>query len=188
MRDGAATKERIGRTAMRLFVEKGLAETTIRDIAAGAGVAEGTMYRHYASKEALAADLYEGDLIAFAGDLADRCRAHRGIEARNAAMIRHICAFFDSDRVLFSYLLLSRNSRRAGLAPEMRHPMDVVLTAIVEGMDAGEIPRRDSVVVTSMCFGLVREVAMSHLEGHIDGPMSDLADTLVAASWRVLGA
>lgn len=188
MRDGAATKERIGRTALRLFVEKGLAETTIRDIAAGAGVAEGTMYRHYASKDALAADLYGRNLAAFAGELAALRRRHEGLEARNAAMIRQFCAFFDRDPVLFGYLLLSRDANHQRLGLGARHPMDVVRQAIEEGMAAGEIPRRDPATMTAMCFGLVREVAMSRLGGRIAGPMSDLADSLVSASWRVLGA
>lgn len=187
MRDGAATKERIGRTALRLFVEKGLAETTIRDIAAGAGVAEGTMYRHYTSKEALAADLYGRNLAAFAGELVALCRLTRGLEARNAAMIGHFCAFFDRDPFLFGYLLLSREANHDRLAPGTRHPIDVVREIIEEGMEVGEVPRRDPVVMASMCFGLVREVAMSRLGGRLAEPMSELADTLTSASWRVLG-
>jgi AcrR family transcriptional regulator len=53
MRDGTKTKETIDSTAMRLFVEKGIAETTVREIATAAGIAEGTLYRHYPSKEEL---------------------------------------------------------------------------------------------------------------------------------------
>ena len=41
MRDGTATRERIEQAAMGLFVSQGVSETTIRDIAHGAGVAEG---------------------------------------------------------------------------------------------------------------------------------------------------
>ncbi len=56
-RNGKATKARIEEVSMRLFVDKGVTETTIRDIAGGAGIAEGTIYRHYRSKEDFAEDI-----------------------------------------------------------------------------------------------------------------------------------
>ena len=37
MRDGRETRELIARTALKLFADKGIRETTIRDIAAAAG-------------------------------------------------------------------------------------------------------------------------------------------------------
>lgn len=45
--------DRLVSTAVRLFSRNGLAETTIAQIAGEAGVAKGTTYRHYRSKEDL---------------------------------------------------------------------------------------------------------------------------------------
>ena len=44
----------IERAALRLFMTQGVRGTTVRDIAQGAGVAEGTLYRHWRSKRDLA--------------------------------------------------------------------------------------------------------------------------------------
>ena len=55
------TKERIERSALRLFVEQGIAETSIREIAQEAGVSQGAMYNHYASKEDLAWELFSSN-------------------------------------------------------------------------------------------------------------------------------
>ncbi|WP_026877075.1 TetR/AcrR family transcriptional regulator [Jiangella gansuensis] len=49
----AETRARIRRAAARLFVERGYAATTMRDVAAAAGVGERTLYDAFESKAAL---------------------------------------------------------------------------------------------------------------------------------------
>lgn len=56
---GAARgKQRILRAALRLFTEKGLCETSIRDIGAAAKLSNPALYKHYESKDALARELF----------------------------------------------------------------------------------------------------------------------------------
>ena len=57
-RDAVATRKRLIRAALELFTSRGYHATTTPAIAARAGVAEGTIYRHYASKEALLNEVY----------------------------------------------------------------------------------------------------------------------------------
>jgi AcrR family transcriptional regulator len=52
------TRQRIVDAALRLFREKGFDETTMRDIAAEAGVATGAAYYYFTSKEALVMAFY----------------------------------------------------------------------------------------------------------------------------------
>ncbi|MEQ8973994.1 MAG: helix-turn-helix domain-containing protein [Coleofasciculus sp. C1-SOL-03] len=47
------TKQRILDAAQRLFASRGYNGTTTRDLAAKAGVAEGTLFRHFESKKAI---------------------------------------------------------------------------------------------------------------------------------------
>ncbi len=150
MRDGTATKELIGRTALQLFVEKGIRETTIKDIASVAGIAEGTMYRHYASKEDLAWDLFADNYMAVGRDL-HSIRIKEGTSrARLEAMIRHFCSVFDKDSVMFTYLFLARHRQVQTLTPRMPNPYLEIRSVINEGMRRGEIRRRDPDVTTSM--------------------------------------
>ena len=53
----AATKERILRAARGLFAEKGYDATTTRDIAVAAGIASGTLFNYFPTKEAIVACL-----------------------------------------------------------------------------------------------------------------------------------
>ena len=52
-RDPQATRDRLVRAALELFTTKGYHGSTTPQIAAAAGVAEGTIYRHFQSKEHL---------------------------------------------------------------------------------------------------------------------------------------
>lgn len=56
--DAAEGKQRILHAALRLFAEKGLAETSIRDIGAEAELSNPALYKHYKSKDALARELF----------------------------------------------------------------------------------------------------------------------------------
>jgi AcrR family transcriptional regulator len=78
------TRRRIYESALKLFREKGFEATTMRDIAAKAGVALGAAYYYFSSKEAIVLAFYqemqesshEGILEALAGEkkLKDRIR------------------------------------------------------------------------------------------------------------------
>ncbi|HUN52615.1 MAG TPA: helix-turn-helix domain-containing protein, partial [Candidatus Sulfotelmatobacter sp.] len=97
MRDPAATRTKLHDAALRLFVDQGIAETSIRDLADAAGVAEGTLYRHYASKDALVADLFTSNYAAYAERIDALQRRHAGLRSKLQAMITDICGLFDTD-------------------------------------------------------------------------------------------
>lgn len=51
------TKKAIVATARKLFIEKGFNQSTTRDIAARAGIATGTLFNYFASKEVLGMEI-----------------------------------------------------------------------------------------------------------------------------------
>lgn len=57
-RDGEATRQKLLRAALELYTTGGFRDTTTPAIAAHAGVAEGTIYRHFSGKEDLLNAVY----------------------------------------------------------------------------------------------------------------------------------
>ena len=188
MRDGTPTREKIERKAMELFVVQGVSETTIRDIAEAAGVAEGALYRHYEGRDALILALFQRHYGAFAERL-DAVQASRhGTRAKLRAMIEECAAVFDSDPLRFQFLLLVQHHSMRRLDPDHATPVDIVRKVVAEGMATGELPRRDPDLATAWVMGLILQPATFKVYGRLPGPMTPLAPELADACWRVLAA
>jgi AcrR family transcriptional regulator len=187
-RDGSQTKALINDTALRLFVEKGVNATTIKDIAGTAGIAEGTIYRHYDSKQELAWELFAKNITELAVNL-DRCQQkHQALKDKLAAIVNLCCSFFDTKPMLFSYLLLDHHGYIRKMTPEMPSPVRVLKNVIAEGMVRGEIPHANTDVKTAMVLGVLIQVAVFRIYGQIPQSLSSLAPTLVDNTWKILCA
>jgi AcrR family transcriptional regulator len=186
MRDGTETRERIEAAAMRLFVEKGVAETSIRDIAQSAGVAEGALYRHHAGKSDLVWSLFHTHYTQFAATLDALQRPETGLRRKIEAMVGGFCRLFDSDRTLFSFLLLAQHGQLAKLTPEMATPITVVGDVITRAIAAGEIPPGDPDLLTAMVVGVVLQTATFKIYGRVTPKLSALAPELSGACWSIL--
>jgi AcrR family transcriptional regulator len=184
---GARTQEKIEAVALALFAEKGVDRTTIGDIARAAGIAEGTLYRHYPGKEELIWQLFSRNYQDLAAQLDALQAARRGLPAKLAAMVGMFCNLFERDPDMFRFLLLVQHGQLTRVAADMQTPVTVVRAAIASAMAAGEIPRQDVEVPTAMVLGMVLQVAVSKIYGRITLPLDRVADDLAAACWRALG-
>jgi AcrR family transcriptional regulator len=88
------TRRRIVACARKLFGEKGFEQTTTRDIAEAAGIAAGTMFNYFPTKEALAVTLVEGALSEAGVEFEARLRGDEALDealfAQVAVGLRHL--------------------------------------------------------------------------------------------------
>lgn len=186
MRDATGTRQKIQAAALHLFVEKGVAQTSVRDLAQAAGMAEGTLYRHYVSKDALITELFATNYAAFARTLDDLQRGRIGFRAKLDAMVEGFCHFFDETPLLFRFLLLVQHEVLPGVADDGDNPVTVLRATVAAAIEAGEITARDADMATAMTMGLVLQPAVFLVYGRIDPPFARHAGTIADACWRAL--
>lgn len=111
------TRTRILDTALRLFRERGFEQTTMRDVAAEAGVATGAAYYYFRSKEELVMAFYlrtaEEERERFAAALAKT----KDLRKRIRALITIKLAQFAEHRSLLTALLKAGVDPRDPLSP-----------------------------------------------------------------------
>lgn len=93
----AATGQRILTEAARLFRSVGWDETTTREIAAAAGIANGTLFNYFPCKEAIAAALIEESLEAAEKEFAAGPVAANSLKKtclRSSGRVSRACASF----------------------------------------------------------------------------------------------
>ena len=132
-------KDRIERAAIELFAAHGVDGVSISDIAAAAGVAQGALYRHYRSKDELAARLFADAYLRTGEELAVVRDAKIGLDARIAAMIEHFCALYDRDAALFRFMLIAQHDLLPRVARAGPTPVEAIESALAGGVATGEI-------------------------------------------------
>ena len=180
------TRERIERAAIRLFVEKGIAATSVRDVARAVDMSEGALYRHFAGKDELVWEVFERHYVQFAGRLESLARAETTARGQLAAMIRGFCHAYDEDPLLFRFLLFVQHGQLSKLAPGSPTPVDAVHAVIARGIASKEIPEQHPDLATALVFGIVLQPVTFAAYGRLSVSLSSMSDRLIAASWAAV--
>jgi AcrR family transcriptional regulator len=157
-RDGAATRQRLLRAAAELYTTIGFRGTTTPEIAARAGVAEGTIYRHFTGKENLLNQVYQ-EAQRWAVELvseqdADKTRPPRD---RLLGVGRRLVAAAQSDPAMTRMLLQRRDERylddvSRGIAREFEEALQGI---VASGKSDGLVRPGPADLWTSVWLALV---------------------------------
>jgi AcrR family transcriptional regulator len=175
-------KDKVDRAAVALFAARGVDGVSIAEIATAAGVAQGALYRHYRSKEELAARLFADAYRRTGAELAAIGAAHSLFAARIAAMVAHFCTLYDRDPALFRFLLLAQHDLLPAIGDEESAPVTAIEAVITDAIAAGEIAAGHVVERAAVIMGAVLQTALFHLYGRLDGPLAARAPALARAA------
>jgi TetR/AcrR family transcriptional regulator, fatty acid metabolism regulator protein len=153
----------IVRAAADLFVERGYHDTSMDDIAARVGIAKGTVYLHFASKEDLALALIEQGARAFAqrldailaSDGTPRAKLEAIFEGAYSAMGEGISQTFSA---IFRNpeVIVRMRERHDDMSAVWREPMRRLSEVLDEGKAAGEFdPEMPTPIMLNLFMGLL---------------------------------
>lgn len=181
------TKARIERAALALFVARGVDAATTREIAAGAGVSEGAIYRHFDSKDDLAAAMFLTIHTRLAALVREAARDRKGVAEQTRAVVDAYCRTADADFPLFTFHLLHAH-RFLPTPDDVDNPVDAVEDIIAAAIRRREIPRGDPSFLGGMALGVVLQTALQLHYGRLEGPLSRHRDALAEAALAVMRA
>jgi AcrR family transcriptional regulator len=98
------TRERILQAALKLFHDRGFDSTTMRDIAAGAGMATGAAYYYFDSKDAIVLAFYDRARTELGPRLEEALAETRDLRERLRRVIQIKLDYFAASRNLLSAL------------------------------------------------------------------------------------
>lgn len=102
---GEETRRRVQEAALALFREKGFDATTMRDVAAAAGLSLGAAYHYFDSKEAIVAAYYNAVQDRHDALVRDAVRAHPGLRERLQTAMHSKLRIVADDRKMLGALL-----------------------------------------------------------------------------------
>lgn len=135
-RDGDATRQRLLRAALDLFTTIGFRGTTTPALASRAGVAEGTIYRHFNSKEHLLNEVYRESqrwALGLVREVDESDRSAR-VQDRLMRLARRLFESADRDPAAFRMVMFSAeeamlDDRSREAANEFRKALQQLLAA-----------------------------------------------------------
>jgi len=182
------TKNRLIHAFIHLVAEKGIKDATTSAIARKAGITEGAIYRHYASKEDLRWAAYKQTVQKMASQKQHLVTSDQPIQERIYSWIELTFAYYDSQPEAFSYVLLTLHPTFVG------HRDDEILfcqgkmfiAMVSQAIQHGEIRPISPQLALCYLTGLMLNVPRLINDQTLPGPALSYIDDVADAVWRVL--
>ena len=151
------TKRKIFETSMKLFAEKGYEATSVEEITAKVGVAKGTLYYHFTSKEEIFNFLIEEGMKLLKNSIEIKIsKSNNYIEKLKAIILIQIkvMAKYEDLMVIVLSQIWGNEPRNILCKNYVIEYIEMLQKIIQEAIDAGEIIRADASIMASEIFAL----------------------------------
>jgi AcrR family transcriptional regulator len=184
------TRQLILRAARRLFAQKGMEESTIRDIAREAGVSPASVVVHFKSKTALLEEALNRDIETALSELAASMPEDLELLDRLMHLAKGFFRLYDQNRKLYRALIRHTIFEPAGETPHITKVSELYLRflsgLVEEGQARGIIkPEVDTTIAAGSIFSLYLG-ALIMLFRRPDMTVEQVAETLAAMTDQYL--
>lgn len=152
------TKRKIFETSMKLFAEKGYDATSIEEITATVGVAKGTLYYHFSSKEEIFNFLVEEGIKLLQNSIDIKTSKLSNyidkIKAIVLIEIKIVLKYEDIITILLSQFY-GKEARNQKCQKHIYEYISKIEEIVKEGIEQGQIKQGDPKAIASEIYGLI---------------------------------
>ena len=150
------TKRKIFEASMKLFAEKGYDATSIEEITATVGVAKGTLYYHFSSKEEIFNFLVDEGMKLLKNSISIKTdKMNNSLDKLRAVVLIQIKLLFKYEN--FMTIILSQiwgnDSRNKLCKKYLFEYIQIIENIVKQGIKKGEIVNKDANIIASGIFG-----------------------------------
>jgi AcrR family transcriptional regulator len=180
------SKNQISKAALGLFIKKGIKATTTREIATKAGIAEGTIYRHFKSKIDIASELFVHFMTLFRNRLSEAEQAFDEPRESIKEMIKVFFEFAKNEPKAYDYIMAGHYSELPKMTTNFSKPKDVFVHAIKNGMGRGDFAKMDENLGAALVIGMITRSILFFNNGFIAKDYESIVSEVTKASLKVL--
>jgi AcrR family transcriptional regulator len=159
-------KQTICDAAMRVVARKGLKNVTVQEIADEAGVAKGTVYIYFQSRDEILSRTMDGATEKLLHKLAAACKSCSSFREILEQRVRTQLQHFDENRDFFRmYLAMSEplGEKRLKQHPTYQNYLDQLQKLIREGIARGEIRPENVQRLAITIASVTREIVLNRI-------------------------
>lgn len=178
------------RAAEEVFAESGYAGATIAEIARVAGVAKGTIYLYFRSKDEIYSATHEHYVAELRAVTEAAVAAAEGFAAKLRAFVESKLRFCTAHRAFFSLYLSQPVPRdvpaelKARLEAHAREQVAMLAGAVAAGQATGEARALPADAAARAIFDLTRSVIVQRLRGDSPRPVDEDVELVLDLVWK----
>ncbi|TDI87243.1 MAG: TetR/AcrR family transcriptional regulator [Caldithrix sp.] len=179
-------KSEVTDAALALFMKKGIKGTTTRDIALRAGIAEGTIYRHFESKAKLAEIIFEQNIDFFWKFLKGYLKNVKTPEEMLGAFVHGYFEFSRREQKRYSYLSAAHQTELKKHSRDKMKPMQMLKKILRLGQKQGRFRELDTSLTGAMIMGTIIQTIFYLKTGRIAVKYHEVTEEVMQTCLKIV--